>query len=67
MSSHELPPQTDFAANKPITTPDGELRRDLTSEELAHFKPASEVLPAKQLEKLRAVGCPSRAATKECT
>lgn len=49
--------------NKPITTPDGELRNDLTSEELACFKPASEILPAETVERVCALGCPKAATT----
>jgi uncharacterized protein (DUF4415 family) len=30
---------------KPLTTPKGELRQNLTNEELARFRPAHEVLP----------------------
>lgn len=31
--------------NRPLTTPDGEVRDDLTDEELSRFRPAHEVLP----------------------
>ncbi len=45
-------------ANKPLTTPDGELREDLTDEELARFRPAAEVLPASLMSKLNRGGRP---------
>ena len=48
---------------KPLTTPDGELREDLTDEELASFRPASEVLPPSLMAKLR--GRPKAEVTKE--
>lgn len=49
--------------NKPLTTDDGELRDDLTSEELALFKPASSVFTGQQIKKLR--GRPKSETTKE--
>lgn len=49
--------------DKPLTTPAGELREDLTNEELARFRPASEVLPASLMTKLR--GRPKATVTKE--
>ena len=39
--------------SRPLTTPDGEVRDDLTDEELARFRPANEVLPPSLLAKLR--------------
>lgn len=45
-------------ANKPLTTPDGELREDLSDEELARFRPAEEVLPASFMDKLKRGGRP---------
>lgn len=47
-----------MATNKPLTTPDGELREDLTDEELAMFRPAAEVLPANLMAKLSRGGRP---------
>lgn len=49
--------------NKALTTPDGELRNDLTDKELARFRPASEVVPENVMTKLR--GRPKAAFTKE--
>ncbi|MCC5827248.1 BrnA antitoxin family protein [Alkalimonas sp.] len=45
-------------ANKPLTTPDGELREDLSDEELARFRPAEEVLPASFMARLKKGGRP---------
>ncbi|CAM5194079.1 BrnA antitoxin family protein [Alishewanella longhuensis] len=44
--------------NRPLTTEDGELRDDLTKEELDRFKPASDVLPAQVLAQLNRGGRP---------
>jgi len=49
--------------SKPLTTRNGELREDLTDQELANFRPASEVLPPSLQTKLR--GRPKAAVTKE--
>ncbi|MDO4708530.1 MAG: BrnA antitoxin family protein [Pseudomonadota bacterium] len=46
------------AEKRPFTTPDGELREDLTDEELASFRPAHEVLPPQLLAGLRRIGRP---------
>lgn len=51
--------------DRPLTTPAGELRNDLTDGELARFRPASEVLPPSLLAKLRTPGRPKAAVTKE--
>lgn len=51
---------------KPLTTADGELRSDLTDQELSRFRPAAEVLPASLRAKLGVRG-PQRAPTKERT
>ncbi len=51
--------------SRPLTTPDGEVRDDLTDEELARFRPANEVLPPSLLAKLRAPGRPKAEVTKE--
>jgi len=53
------------ANNRPLTTPDGEVRDDLTDEELAQFRPAHEVLPRELLAKLRTLGRPKAEVTKE--
>lgn len=50
---------------RPLTTPDGELREDLTDAELARFRPASEVLPPALLATLRTPGRPKAEVTKE--
>ena len=49
--------------SKPLTTRDGELREDITDEELANFRPASEVLSPTLQTKLR--GRPKATVTKE--
>lgn len=46
------------AEKRPFTTPDGELREDLTDEELASFRPAAEVLPPQLIAGLRRIGRP---------
>lgn len=51
--------------NRPFITPDGELREDLTDEELSQFRPASEVLPPALFAKLKALGRPKAEVTKE--
>ena len=51
--------------SRPLTTPAGEVRHDLTDEELARFRPASEVLPAALLATLRSPGRPKAEVTKE--
>ena len=51
--------------DRALTTPAGEVRDDLTDEELARFRPASEVLPAALLAKLRFPGRPRAEVTKE--
>lgn len=51
--------------NKPLTTPEGELRDDLTDEEFARFRPADDVLPSSLLAKLRPPGRPKAEVTKE--
>ena len=51
--------------NRPLTTPDGEVRDDLTDEELARFRPAREVLPPALLTRLRSPGRPKAEVTKE--
>lgn len=51
--------------DKPLTTKDGELREDLSDAELSRFRPASEVLPASLLGKLRSPGRPKAEVTKE--
>ena len=51
--------------SRPLTTPAGEVRDDLTDEGLARFRPASEVLPAALLAKLRSPGRPKAEVTKE--
>ena len=51
--------------SRPLTTPAGEVRDDLTDEELARFRPASEVLPAALLATLRSPGRPKAEVTKE--
>lgn len=54
-----------LANSRPFTTPDGEVREDLTEEELAKFRPAREVLPPELLAKLRSPGRPKAEVTKE--
>lgn len=51
--------------NRPLTRPDGELRDDLTDEELERFRPAREVLPPELFAKLRTPGRPKAEVTKE--
>ena len=51
--------------SRPLTTPAGEVRHDLTDEEPARFRPASEVLPAALLATLRSPGRPKAEVTKE--
>ena len=51
--------------SRPLTTPDGEVRDDLTDEEWARFRPASEVLPPSLLARLRSPGRPKAEVTKE--
>ena len=51
--------------SRPLTTPAGEVRHDLTDEELARFRPASDVLPAALLATLRSPGRPKAEVTKE--
>ena len=51
--------------SRPLTTPAGEVRHDLTDEELARFRPASEVLLAALLATLRSPGRPKAEVTKE--
>ena len=51
--------------SRPLTTPAGEVRHDLTDEELARFRRASEVLPAALLATLRSPGRPKAEVTKE--
>ena len=51
--------------SRPLTTSDGEVRNDLTDEELSRFRPASEVLSAGLQAKLRSPGRPKAEVTKE--
>lgn len=44
--------------NKSLTTPEGELREDLSDEELSRFRPSAEVLPETVFARLSRGGRP---------
>ncbi len=52
-----------MANRSPLTDKDGEVR-ELTREDLKHFKPASEVLPAQLLDTLPKRGRPAKDVKK---
>ncbi len=53
-----------MANRKPLIDADGEVR-ELTTEELAEFKPAAEAVPPSLMKKLGLRGRPKAAVTKE--
>jgi uncharacterized protein (DUF4415 family) len=53
-----------MASRKPLIDEDGEVR-ELTAEELAKFRPATEALPQSLIKKLGVRGRPKSAVTKE--
>lgn len=53
-----------MASRKPLIDEDGEVR-ELTAEELAKFRPATEALPPSLIKKLGVRGRPRSVVTKE--